>query len=73
MAQRMYRELPDEVKQKISQSLKDYHAHKSETQKQHTNNRIAYSLRQYWASIPQKSASDGTNHTTMAQLIGADR
>lgn len=73
MAQRMYRELPDEVKQKISQSLKDYHAHKSETQKQHTNNRIAYSLRQYWASIPKKSASDGTNHTTMAQLIGADR
>lgn len=72
MAQRMYRELDDSVKQKISQSLKDYHARKSDTTKQKTNNAIANSLRQYWATIPSKSTSNGTNHTTMAQLIGAD-
>ena len=68
---RIYRELPDEVKQKISASLKAYHASQSAAQKRHTNDKIANSLRQYWQSIPSKSASDGTNHTTMAQLIGA--
>jgi len=69
---RLYRELPDEVKQKISASLKAYHASQSEACKQKIRNAQSASMRQYWQAIPSKSASDGTNHTTMAQLIGAN-
>ena len=69
---RIYRELPDEVKQKISASLKAYHASQSEANKQKTRNAQAASMRQYWQTVASKSASDGSNHTTMAQLIGAN-
>ena len=69
---RIYRELPDEVKQKISASLKAYHASQSEASKRKIRDSQAASMRLYWQKIPSKSASDGTNHTTMAQLIGAN-
>lgn len=69
---RIYRELDDEVKQKISASMKAYHASQSEASKQKVRNKQAASARAYWATIPSKSASDGTNHTTMNDLIGAN-
>lgn len=53
MAQRIYREQPQYVKDKISQSMKTYHAQKSEREKQNTRNRQAASMRQYWAQIPK--------------------
>lgn len=49
---RLYRELPDEVKQKISASLKAYHASQSEACKQKIRNAQAASMRQYWQTIP---------------------
>lgn len=69
---RIYRELDDDVKQKISASMKAYHASQSEASKQKVRNAQANSMRQYWAKIPSKTASDGTNHTTMNDLIGAN-
>lgn len=69
---RIYRELDDEVKQKISASMKAYHASQSEASKQKVRNAQANSMRQYWATIPSKSASNGEKHTTMNDLIGAN-
>ena len=60
MAQRVYREQPQAVKDKISQSMKAYHAQKSEREKQNTRNRQANSMRQYWAQIPKYD--DGSNN-----------
>ena len=53
MAQRIYREQPQYVKDKISQSMKAYHAQKSEMDKVRTRSRQANSMRQYWSQIPK--------------------
>lgn len=52
MAQRVYRELTQATKDKISQSMRAYHAQKSEWDKQETRNRQAASMRHYWQQIP---------------------
>lgn len=76
MAQRIYRELSDETKKKISDSMKLYYQSQSGSANPNAmaarHSKIAASQRAYWATIPSKTASDGTNHTAMAQLIGAN-
>ncbi len=52
MSQRIYREQPQAVKDKISQSMKTYHANKSEQAKETTRNRQACSMRAYWQQVP---------------------
>ena len=52
MAQRIFREQPQYVKDKISQSMKAYHAQKSEREKMKTRSRQAVSMRHYWQNIP---------------------
>ncbi len=58
MAQRIYREQPQYVKDKISQSMKAYHAQKSEMDKMETRTKQSNSMRQYWQSIPKYDDSD---------------
>ena len=57
MAQRFYREQPQSVKDKISQSMKAYHAQKSERDKVETRSKQAASMRQYWSHIPHYEGS----------------
>ena len=52
MAQRTYREQPQYVKDKISQSMKAYHRQKSVMDKVKTRSRQAVSMRKYWSHIP---------------------
>ena len=49
---RQYRELDDEVKERISQSNKN--RHKSEAHKQH----ISQSLTKYWQSVPHRPSGE---------------
>ena len=51
---RIYRELPDNTKQKISTSMKQYHANKTAAQEQTTSQRQSEAMKRYWATIPQK-------------------
>ena len=60
MAQRVYREQPQYVKDKIAASMRQYHAQKSERDKQKTRNLQAASMREYWAQIP-KFEDDSNN------------
>lgn len=69
MATRTYRELPQEVKDKISQSMKQYHSTVSTNKMAATRNKQAASMRHYWSTIPKSgNASSGI---TMDELIGA--
>ena len=76
MAQRIYRELSDETKKKISDSMKQYYQSQSGSANPNAmasrRNKQAASARAYWATIPSKSASNGETHTTMNDLIGAN-
>lgn len=55
---RIYREQPQTVKDKISQSMKQYHANKSENDKQKTKIKQAASMRKYWGQIPSKEENN---------------
>ncbi len=59
---RQYRELDDEVKQKISQSSKG--KPKSATHKQH----LSQSLLRYWESVPSKQ-----EHLTMQDYLSGEK
>lgn len=63
---RIYRELDDATKQKISNATRG--RTKSEAHRQH----LSQSLKKYWETIPNKPVSDTaqSNHTTMDELIG---
>ena len=50
----MYRELNDDVKKKISDSLKNYHKSMTYDDKQRVNNKRSSSMLRYWAGIPPK-------------------
>ena len=52
---RIYRELPDNTKKKISTSMKKYNANKTAAQEQTTSKRQSEAMKRYWATIPQKS------------------
>ena len=63
---RIYRELNDETKQKISNATRG--RTKSEAHRQH----LSQSLKKYWQTIPNKPASNHpqSGNTTMDELIG---
>lgn len=52
MAKRIYRELGDDVKKKISDSMKELHKHMTYDKKTALNNKKSDSLKRYWAGIP---------------------
>jgi hypothetical protein len=54
---RQYRDLPDEVKQKISASTKG--RAKSYDHKQH----ISQGMKRYWDTVPSRTSSSDTNNT----------
>ena len=59
---RKYRELEDEVKEKISQSTKG----KAKTMRHRQN--LSRSLKRYWEGIPHRP-----EHTTMDDLLGKEQ
>lgn len=59
---RIYRELSDETKAKISQSSKK--RPKSDSHKTH----ISQSMKRYWQTVPHRP--DEIEHTTMDDLLG---
>lgn len=59
---RQYRELADEVKERISQAHKN--KHKSEAHKQH----ISLSLTKYWQSVPHRPSGE-TPSVTNGQIV----
>lgn len=52
---RQYRELSDNTKQKISTSMKQYHANKTAAQEATTSQRQSAAMQRYWTTIPKKS------------------
>jgi hypothetical protein len=51
---RQYRELSDGTKQKISDSMKQFHSNKTAAQIQSTSKKQSESMKNYWANIPSK-------------------
>ena len=64
--QRVYRELDDAVKQRISDGMKIYHQNSTTAQKQSRANKISMKLKDYWSGIPSKS----DYNTTMQDYLG---
>lgn len=54
---RIYRELSDNTKKKISTSMKQYHTNKTAAQSQKTSEKQSQSMKNYWANIPSKEKS----------------
>ena len=54
MAKRYYRELSDDVRKKISDSMKDYHKRMTYDERQRINAKQSESQKRYWAGIPNK-------------------
>ena len=51
---RPYRELTDSTRQKISDSMKQFHANKTAAQSQKTSEKQSQAMKKYWSSIPSK-------------------
>ena len=58
MAKRIYRELTDDVKKSISDSMKNYHKSMTYDDKQRVNNKRSSSMLRYWAGILSKKEND---------------
>ena len=54
MAKRIYRELTDDVKKSISDSMQNYHHKLTDSEKEKINRKKSESLKRYWAGIPNK-------------------
>lgn len=54
---RIYRELSDKTKKKISTSMKQYHTNKTAAQTQRTSERQSLAMKKYWSNIPSKEKS----------------
>ena len=54
MAKRIYRELSDDVKKSISDSMRKHHQQMTYDKKIALNNKKSESLKRYWANIPNK-------------------
>ena len=57
---RIYRELSDNTKKKISTSMKQYHTNKTAAQTQRTSERQSQAMKKYWSNIPSKEKSKST-------------
>ena len=49
---------PDAVKQKISQSMKAVHAHRSEQEKEAIRQKQSQSMKAIWAEVPKVTVDD---------------
>ena len=54
---RIYRELSDATKQKISNSMKQFHSNKTAAQIQSTAEKQSKAMKKYWSNIPSKEKS----------------
>lgn len=52
------RQLSEEVKERISQAMKEFHASRTETQKQKTREKQSQSMKNHWDSIPDGQSID---------------
>lgn len=59
MAQRIYRETPQEVRKKQSESMVAFHANRSIDDKMASAAKQSQSMKQYWAGIPSRKKSEG--------------
>ena len=55
MAKRIYRELSDDVKKSISDSMKDYHRRMTYDERQKINMKQSQSQKRYWSTIGSKN------------------
>lgn len=58
MAKRIYRELTDDVKKSISDSMKDYHKRMTYDERLRINAKQSESQKRYWAGIISKKEND---------------
>ncbi|MBR6656301.1 MAG: hypothetical protein IKL20_06855 [Alistipes sp.] len=58
MAKRIYRELTDDVKKSISDSMKDYHKRMTYDERLRINAKQSESQKRYWAGILSKKEND---------------
>ena len=67
---RLYRNLSDETKEKISQSMKNFHSNiKTTEQARSTASKLSSSLKRYWDTVPYKSDCDKNTHTTLQEYL----
>lgn len=52
------RQLSEEVKERISQAMKEFHRNRTETQKQKTREKQSQSMKNHWSSIPNGQPID---------------
>lgn len=67
---RLYRNLSDETKEKISKSMKNFHNNvKNTEQARQTSKKLSSSLKNYWDRVPTRSEYDNSNHVTMKDFL----
>lgn len=68
---RQYREQSDETKQKISNSMKQYHQTKSTNAARACASKQSQAMKRYWQAIPSKSEyQTNQSNLTMQQFLG---
>jgi hypothetical protein len=61
MAQRIYRDTPQEVRKKQSDSMKAFHANRTIDDKRATAEKQSMSMKRYWAGISYQNNLDREN------------
>lgn len=69
MAKRIYRELPQEIRDKISAGMKKHHKEMGYDDKKKMNKKKSDSLKQYWNAIPNKSKTNDTGDVTIYDIM----
>jgi hypothetical protein len=68
---RQFREQSAETKQKISNSMKDYHKNKGVNAARACASKQSQAMKRYWQSIPSKSEyQKNQSNLTMQQFLG---
>jgi ribosomal protein S2 len=68
MARRLYRELTNFTKSKISNSLKNFHRNQNVEDKRQTNKKKSISMQRYWNQIGHKPTGI-TSDTTIEDIM----
>lgn len=68
MAKRLYRELSDATKDKISNGMKLHHRNQSIEQRRQSNNKKSISMQRYWSQIGHKPTGI-TSDTTIEDIM----
>ena len=66
---RIYRNLKDETKEKIAQSMKRYHQEKTTEQARTTASKLSSSMKKYWSGVPNKNEYQQEQHRTMEDFL----